>query len=146
MKTGHRLVATVEDGYDNIASAGSEINKITSFQIVDSNGQDVTSQYEIHVEEGKSTILKRKLTIKTASATKVYDGTPLSCNAYWITRGFVAPGHSMQIIMKDPPASVGSQPNQIAEVIIRDLRTGKAVDHEYEITFDYGTLAITSNK
>lgn len=146
LKAGHRLTVTVADGYVNKTSAGSDVNKITSYQILDASGKDVTAQYIVQTEEGESTILKRKITIKTASATKVHDGEPLVCDVYWITQGSVAPGHTMQVIMKEPFATVGNRLNKVSEVIIKDLRTGSLVDKEYEITFDYGRLFITAAK
>jgi len=40
-------------------------------------------------------ILKRKITITAGSASKVYDGLPLTCSEYWISSGSLAPGNEL---------------------------------------------------
>lgn len=47
-------------------------------KIVDAKGNDVTSYYDISYEDGTLTINKRSVTLTSETASKAYDGTPLT--------------------------------------------------------------------
>ncbi len=57
-------------------------NKITRVQITNRSGVDVTMNYRIQTMSGTLTILPRPITIRTASASKIYDGTPLTASGF----------------------------------------------------------------
>ena len=61
---------TDADSYDNVIS-GTVIVK-------DSEGHDVTDQFNVNTNVGKLVIEQRKVTLTSAKASKPYDGTPLT--------------------------------------------------------------------
>lgn len=58
--------------------AGSYLNSIDSFKIVNSKGDDVTVNYNIKYKPNYLVISKRDITIQAGSSERVYDGTTLS--------------------------------------------------------------------
>jgi hypothetical protein len=107
---------------------------------------DVTATlYDIHIQSGTLTILHRKITITTGSASKYYDGRPLSCSDYWISQGSLAPGEMLQL---DLPASLtdpGTMTNQAKNVkILRSSSNDTLIDTTkcYEIIVVSGTLQV----
>ena len=65
-------------------------NENTGTFTVSSSGEDVTDCYDITYVFGTFTITKRPITLTSADAEKVYDGTPLTNEAYEITSGGLA--------------------------------------------------------
>ncbi len=64
--------------------------------IKDASGNNVTEQYILTIEFGELALLPRKLVIRSGSAEKFYDGTPLTCSEYK-KDGELAPGDSLEI-------------------------------------------------
>ncbi|MCR5625675.1 MAG: hypothetical protein K6G11_10665, partial [Lachnospiraceae bacterium] len=74
---------------------GSSANKITenSVVITNSSNVDVTSSYDIKLQDGTLTVGNGvELTLTAGSAEKAYDGTPLTCDTYEITSGELVVG------------------------------------------------------
>lgn len=139
---GHRIIAKVSGANPSIVDGGTrQINIIESVQIVDSTGQDVTEKYKIITQEGTLTILKRPITIRTGSASKKEDGTPLTESSWWITSGSIVPGQLLQIEITGKLKSVGTTDNSFI-CSISDVSTGRSVLANYAITRDLGILAI----
>ena len=60
-------------------NAGTYPVKITGTPVVlDASGNDVTSQFIVHIDHGMLQINKRSLTLVSAKDSKFYDGTPLT--------------------------------------------------------------------
>ena len=83
LSNGHTVEAEVTGGQ---REAGSSINYL-SVTVFDSNGADVTSNYDIEYRPGTLTVLTRPLTITTTGVEKTYDGEELSCGEWEITKG-----------------------------------------------------------
>ncbi|MDE6075563.1 MAG: hypothetical protein K2G26_03920, partial [Clostridia bacterium] len=83
----HTLSATTQGSQTN---AGKSANSIAtgSVKITASGGEDVTANYYVTVEQGTLEVTPRPIKIAMGSATKVYDGTPLSCNDFTITSDY----------------------------------------------------------
>ena len=59
--------------------AGTYTNNITGTPVVtDANENDVTDQFKVSMQNGSLTINKRSVVLESESASKVYDGTPLT--------------------------------------------------------------------
>ena len=72
----------------NVADIGRHtIPQDVDITIINKDGQDVSSCYNVTFEETEVSINKRQITINVTDAEKVYDGTPLSSDSYTISSG-----------------------------------------------------------
>ena len=94
------------------------------------------------IGSGTVVINPRPLTITSGSDSKLYDGTPLINMTYNITGGSLAPYEVIDSInIAGTITNVGSAPNLISDVIIKD---GEIVTtYNYTINYVPGTLIIT---
>ncbi|MBO4422896.1 MAG: hypothetical protein J5879_05625 [Clostridia bacterium] len=120
---------------------GSSENEPSAAKIVNSAGEDVTSSYEITYHNGTLEVTKRHVTITADSATKVYDGTPLTKGTY--TNTALAEGDSIESLTVSGSQTVfGSGNNVPSAAKIVDSK-GKDVTNNYDITYVSGTLEVT---
>ena len=91
----------------------------------------------------ENTPTKIKLTITAGSASKEYDGEPLTKDSY--TSGQLAEGHKIDsVTITGSITEVGSTDNVASGAVIK---TGeKDVTSHYEITYENGTLTVSPNK
>lgn len=61
LRPGHKLDATFPDSQTNI---GETDNRIETYTIYDENGFDVTSEYQVTIEDGKLTVDHRPITVE----------------------------------------------------------------------------------
>lgn len=130
-------------GYAVHQGIGSVENRI-SFRVIDKNGSDITNRYAFVCNYGTLNIQPRTITIRTGSASKVYDGQPLSCNTFEIIRGSLLEGEEITITCASI-VEVGYSENFVLECIIYRKGTDGSVQDVsacYRITFDYGVLKV----
>ena len=73
----------------NVSDSGAVVVEGTAV-VKDANGIDVTKQFKVNTEDGQLTINPRKVTLTSGSASKEYDGTPLTNKTVSVTGdGFV---------------------------------------------------------
>ena len=101
--------------------------------------------YEGSIGEKTFEITKRAITVKANDASKAYDTLPLTNNTYTITSGILAQDHTMTVTISGTITDVGSVPNTITNVVIKDT-TDRDVTVNYNITKQAGTLTITPAK
>ncbi|MDE6869005.1 MAG: transglutaminase-like domain-containing protein [Clostridia bacterium] len=135
LSNGHTVEAEVTGGQ---REAGSSINYL-SVTVFDSNGADVTSNYDIEYRPGTLTVLTRPLTITTTGVEKTYDGEELSCGEWEITKGSLVKGHEISVSMSASITDAGEVDNS-AEAEIYDGETD--VTSNYSITYDEGVLKV----
>ena len=130
--TGLTAVATGKD-------AGTYETKITGTAKVTKDGVDVTDKVIVNVTKGKLTISKREVTLTSETASKPYDGIPLTKPEVTIIGGFV----------KDEVTEVqatGSVTN-VSEGEVTNTITYKTSDkfnaNNYSIIKNEGKLSIT---
>lgn len=100
--------------------------------------------YLIKTVPGTLTVTARPLTITAGSASKQYDGTPLTRNSY--TSEGLAAGDAMQTVTVTGTITyTGSVPNVPSDAVIHN-GAGEDVTGDYEITYNNGTLTITVNE
>ena len=130
--TGLTAVATGKD-------AGTYETKITGTAKVTKDGVDVTDKVIVNVTKGKLTISKREVTLTSETASKPYDGTPLTKPEVTIIGGFVKDE------VKEVKAT-GSVTN-VSEGEVTNTITYKTSDkfnaNNYSITENEGKLSIT---
>ncbi|MBR2729293.1 MAG: hypothetical protein IKD92_05435, partial [Lachnospiraceae bacterium] len=118
--------------------AGSSEYEITSFQVLNAEGEDVTENFSnISTEKGTLTVEPAKATVTTGSASKSYDGTPLTSTEASIT-GLVN-GETATVTATGTITEVGTAENTYS------ITWGTAKEKNYTLTEKLGTLEITEN-
>jgi len=131
-------------GFTSVKNAGDHRNEIR-FRISDKNGNDVTSRYKINLSAGTLSISPRAITIRTGSASKKYDASPLKCYEYEIINGELCSGDKL-VVSLTSIVNIGYAENFIVALnIYRTDNSGNRlyVTSNYRITYDYGTLTVT---
>ena len=90
---------------------------------------------------GTVEITPRDISIQSQSATKVYDGTPLTKNEFTIIKGELVGGEKITVIITGSQTNVGSSKNTIQSISIKSGDTD--VTGNYNITKVEGTLTVT---
>ena len=111
------------------------------------NKNDNFSKVTFVVTDGSLTIDPRTVTLTSESATKEYDGTPLTCPEYDITtelEGGVALGEGDKITVRvsGSQTDVGRSENAIAEAVVVNAE-GEDVTANYIIRYENGELQVT---
>lgn len=132
---GHTLEMSMNTVLKDVGTVTNE----GEARVLDANGQDVTDLYSIHYQYGTLKIQPIPLYITTGSAQKVYDGTPLTCQEWELTRGVLPEGHTVEIRHCPSQTQAGTLENKIEFVV---LRWGQDVTHRYAIVGEYGTLTV----
>lgn len=104
-----------------------------------------TKTGENHVFETENyqyiTITTRPITLTSASATKSYDGTPLTAQTVTVAGEGLAAADAIAYTFGDGQTAVGSKDNAFAYEI-----TGAGSADDYDITVETGTLTVTAGK
>ena len=82
------------------------------------------------------------ITLRSISASKVYDGTPLTATGLEIVEGSLLPGHRLSVVDSVAFTNVGIRDNTLRVKILDE--SGNDVSKEYLIGYEYGTLEIVS--
>lgn len=110
--------------------------------IYDSERNDVTEFYNITYDFGTLTVYPIELSIRSDSATKVYDGTPLSNDQWELVHGQVLDGHVLVVDVDNQITEVGIIDNTIRATILDE--SGADVSYIYNIEYITGTLEVIS--
>lgn len=117
--------------------------------VSDANGYDVTHNYGILLS-GRFNIVKRPLKISPVSASKDYDGKPLTCSQYNLENGSLVSGHYAAIKFEARDGgiasvtSVGKTLEVIAKAVILDV-DGNNVTENYDLTTGVGYLTVNKS-
>lgn len=142
LRAGHKLSVIKTTSLEN---AGSTDN-VMRFAVTDQSGKDVTEYYEFTYAYGKLNVTPCKITIRTGSAQKVYDGKPLSNNSYEIISGQLCSGHTLTIVGRSR-TDVGTSYNDVVSYTIKTKdANGRTVDVSggYELTYDSGRITVSA--
>ena len=132
---GDELVVDVEG---SITDFGSTANKVTGYKVVRGEN-DVTKNYTFDEPRlGLLSILKRSVTLTSATDTKVYDRTPLTNNTVTIGGNGFAEGEGATFNVSGTITNFGSVANEFTYELNENT---KAINYVIETT--YGTLSIT---
>jgi uncharacterized protein YnzC (UPF0291/DUF896 family) len=113
-----------------------------SITVLDENGDDVSYFYEFKRIYGELKITPRALSLKADDASKVYDGTPLTCNAYTILEGSLLDDHKVSTYtVSGSQTDVGRSENLLISIKIED-GNGKDVTANYAIDPHPGILRV----
>jgi len=101
-------------------------------------GEDVSAQFAVIVKEGMLVINKRTLTMTSPTATKQYDGYPLTAHGITVTGDGFAAGEGATYNEIGSQTHVGESPNTFFYTLNQGTRA-----ENYEITKEYGKLTVT---
>ena len=110
----------------------------------DGSEEDATDNFDITLAKGQLTVNKRKLTVKTADAEKVYDGTPLTKNEWSLDLDTsLVSGHTLYVDCIGSRVEAGESDNVVDFNSVRLLdANGKSVIRNYDISYIYGKLIV----
>ena len=121
-----------------------ELRKL-AITILDANGNDVTDEYYVKFVGQPLCIDQRAITIRSASETKTYDGTPLTNDAVSLVFGELVEGHVLDAHATGSITFDGTVKNTIDVETLRILDAeGNDVTANYNITFEEGELTVIS--
>ena len=152
--------ALTNDNYDNTAlaegdsidsvvvtgsqtKAGSSDNTASAAVIKNADGADVTDSYKITYVKGTLTVTKKALTITAGSASKIYDGQPLTNDTH-TDEGLVSGDSVRSVTITGSQTVVGSSYNTASDAVISNT-VGEDVTDSYDITYVRGVLEVEPN-
>lgn len=124
-----------------------EIQQLVTVSVYDENGNLMTEEEDYAAAfDGSGYIIvdKRQISITSQSDSKVYDGTPLTNDGFFISGGSLAARHTATVELKASITDIGVVDNKFSSVVIIDAE-GKDVTSNYEIERIFGTLEIVSD-
>lgn len=122
--------------------AGVSYNTAGEVTVLDKDGNNVSVNYSVYCVAGTLNVLPRTLTVRSGSASKPYDGTPLTCDKWEVTSNTQPlDGHAVSVYVSGTRTEVGESENTVAEVIIMDGDTD--VSHNYDVKTELGVLMVT---
>ena len=140
IKDGDKLTVDVT-GSQTVAGTSENTAKV---RIVNSEGNDVTKNYQIITNPGNLTVIKRDITITSGSATQVYDPkNPLRCDEYTCDPAFIeSDGFIIDLKITGVQTLVGKSENTIASCSIYNADE-EDVTKNFNITLKAGILEVT---
>ena len=121
-------------------AAGVYTNNVSGdFKVKAPAGNDVTSEFAVHTEDGELEILPREVTLASGSATKIYDGTALELPDVTVGGdGFVGTEASVRAT-----GSITDIGGPIDNTIVVEPGEG-FIAANYNVVYTVGKLTVTS--
>ena len=123
---------------------GTSANKFT-YRVMNGSVEVTDTYYDIQTDFGTLEVTARPITITTSTASKTYDGTPLSAPNEWTASGLVT-GHTFMVTNTTEITNVGTISNALKEesgtLVIQDSEDND-VTANYAPSYSYGTLTVT---
>ena len=131
---GHRLDVNIT-GIQTEVGQSKNTFEVTIYNQYD---EDVTLQYSIVKEYGVLTVYDQILTIESLSATKQYDGTPLTCEEYFI-QGDIG-NVRIDVFFNGSQTEIGSSDNTFTYALYDEY--GNDVTDLYAVECKFGELKV----
>ena len=139
LKKGHKIEASVL-GTETFAKANPTQN-IMTVKIVNSNGKDVTKQYNIEYHYGELKIKPAQIKILVGSSEKPYDGTKLENGSWEVLNGMPAENDTFIVKVVGSQTEVGESQNTAYASAINEY--GQDVSSNYEFSYTHGKLVVS---
>lgn len=133
---GHAATVTIS-GSKTDAGEYEDLLVPSVTKIVDAKNKDVTGYYDISYEDGTLTINKRSVTLISETASKVYDGTPLTKPEVTVTGDGFVEGEGATYDVTGTITNVGETENKFTYTLNEGTKAGN-----YDITTKLGKLTI----
>ncbi|MCQ2409008.1 MAG: hypothetical protein MJ068_00530 [Clostridia bacterium] len=144
LKDGSSFVGGDKEFVECISSI-KELGEVDNDFIVsvsDKDGNDASSYYNIIKEFGKLQIVRISVILRTGSASKIYDGEPLTKDTYSI-EGNVLDSHQFLVTVTGTITDIGKTLNT-AEYTITDKESGEDVSRYYAVNEEFGELTVAA--
>lgn len=139
LKEGHKLSVSVTGSQTNVGMSENYLSAV----VLDENGEDITEEYTIEYRPGALQVKARELTIVAGSDMKLYDGTPLTCDAYMLQSSVaLLSTDELSVTVKGSITKVGKTDNIITSAKVISKATGEDVTRNYNIHSKNGKLII----
>lgn len=129
---------------EELTDLGTIAARVAQVRIVDGQNRDVSFGYDITLEVSTLSVVPRKVSIKLADASKVYDGTALKNSKYEITKGSLLPGDSLRIVTEGSITYAGTAENTVSSWSVKKGSTDRS--KYYDIIVTPGTLTVEKRK
>ena len=124
----------------SLTDAGTGDNKVDSYKILDSDGNDVTAYFSnIKTADGTLTVNPAAVTVSTGSASKEYDGTSLTSSEASISGLIETEKDGVTVTATGSITDVGTAENTYS------IEWGEVKSSNYTVSETIGTLEITQN-
>lgn len=138
LKNGHKLYVDVSGVQTDV---GISENYVFA-TVKDSSGNDVSEEYDIEYLTGALNVKARHITVVAGSDEKVYDGTPLTCDDFFVSSAIdLAPGHTLKVTTEGSITEIGQTDNRITSAAVEN-QYGTDVTRNYSIKTETGTLTV----
>ena len=125
--------------------AGSSANVPSEVKIVNAQGADVTSNYQVKYVNGTLKVTQKSLTITADSDTKVYDGKAFTNTGYSMT-GELAEGDTLtSVTVTGSQTAAGESKNVPSDAVILNPAE-ENVTASYNISYVDGNLEVTKKE
>ena len=141
-------IALTDVGYLSLSDLNGEIEKYVSYRLLEDD-KEVTDQYLIEFVEIEGcdfsympiSIDPRQIELTAGSAEKIFDGTDLTCDDFFISLGSLAEGHWLEVRTQGSIVDPGSEENEIVSFKIFD-KNYKEVTDNYDVSTKNGNLTV----
>ena len=126
-------------------AAGTYTNNVTGdFKVEDPAGNNVTSEFAVHTEDGELEIAKRPVTVTAKGGEKQYDGKPLTAadTGYDIGGEGLVEGHEADVALSGSQTAPGASPATVESVAVKDGDVDVA--NNYDVATADGSLKVTN--
>ena len=126
-------------------AAGTYTNNVTGdFKVEDPAGNNVTSEFAVHTEDGALEIAKRPVTVTAKGGEKQYDGKPLTAadTGYDIGGEGLVEGHEADVALSGSQTAPGASPATVESVAVKDGDVDVA--NNYDVATADGSLKVTN--
>ncbi len=120
--------------------AGSAVVTTTDGATVDKFGNNLSDCYNVLYFDGILGVVSRAITITSDSVSVVYDGMAHTCENYFITKGSLLDGHTLEITYLNSQTVPGTVENAYT-FVIKDA-SGNDVTANYAVTQETGEIEV----
>ncbi len=136
LKQGHEAKVVVTGSQKDV---GVSQNSFT-VMIMDTNGADVSDDYQITTLPGTITVVGRPITVQSKSITEIYDGKEKSIAEASVISGELVEGHIISYAITGARTDSGKSPNTLVATVYDE--EGNDVTKNYDLEYIYGEIEI----
>jgi len=127
----------------SVTAPGNAPNTVDSWTVVNGQGEDVSVNYIVHTVDGLLTVtpMEDELVVTAASATKQYDGAPLTDASFAYDQSLLAAGHTLAAVVEGSITEVGTAENRVVSWQIIDANETD-VSANYRVATVDGLLTV----
>jgi hypothetical protein len=140
LPAGYRVELDILGSITQVGKMETYIDR-SSIRIYDTNNINVTNLYNVVTYYGSIEVIKRGITVSSVSDEKYYDGDPLTADGYYFSKGSLAAGDVITVVVSGSITEPGMASNTIDSIVIRNA-SGLDVTSNYSIKMVLGSLVV----